>query len=111
MGRTFPPAGGTFLPAGRTFRMYLAHLAKGRQPNDCDATSWYTQSVVAATKWRPKSKDCPFAARPAISKGQLCQLVRTFSFCDVFTLRASIGWISPLSRKVGSSTDEKEDPI
>ena len=91
--------------------LHLAHLVEGCQLDGCDATLWYSDRLKAAVERFSKSKDCSFATRPAISKGQLCQLVRTFSFCDVFTLRAGIGWISPLSRKVGSSTDEKEGPI
>ena len=40
-----------------------------------------------------KARDCSFAARSAVSPGQLCQLVRTFSLQDEFTLFAVIGWI------------------
>ena len=70
--------------------MYLAHPVKGRQHNDCDAISWYTDSVKAAAKGAPKSKDWSFAA---FSKDQLCQLVGYFTLRDEFTLLAVTGWI------------------
>ena len=37
--------------------MYLAHLAKGRQLNACDATSWYADRARAAAKGLSKSRD------------------------------------------------------
>ena len=80
----------SYSSAERTLRMFLAHLVKGRHLNDCDATSWYTDRLKAAAKALPESKDCFFAARPAISKGQLCQLVRTCSLRDKFALFAAL---------------------
>ena len=82
-----------FFPPGRTFRMYLAHLVKGCQLNDCDSTSWLTERVRGVAKGLAKSKDNSFATRPAISKDQLCQLVRAFSLRDEFSLLAALGWI------------------
>ena len=73
--------------------MYLAHLVKARQLNDCDATSWYTDTVRGAATGLSQARECSFAARPAVSRGQLCRLVRTFSLQDEFTLLAAIGWI------------------
>ena len=70
--------------------MYLAHLVKWRHLNDCDATSWYTDRLKAAAKALPESKDCFFAARPAISKDQLCQFVRTCSLRDESALFAAL---------------------
>ena len=60
--------------------MYFSHLGKGRQLNDCDASSWYTDRAEAAANGFSKSKDCSFGARPAVSTEQLCKLVRTFFF-------------------------------
>ena len=40
-----------------------------------------------------KARDCSFAARPAVSKEQLRQLVRAFALQDEFTLLAAIRWI------------------
>ena len=48
----FPPSGLAGLrrrssfPLGRALHMYLSHLVKGRQPNDCDPTSWYPKRIV-----------------------------------------------------------------
>ena len=52
--------------------MYLSHLVKGRQPNDCGTTTWYTDGVKAAAKDLSNSKDCSCGARRAVSKDQLC---------------------------------------
>ena len=82
--------------------MYLARLGKGRQLNDCDAASWYTGRVKAAAEGLSKSKDCPFAVPPDISKDQVCQWAKTFSFRADFTLRASLDWISLLRIKSGA---------
>ena len=68
----------SFFSAGRTFRMYLAHPAKGFQLNNCDATSRYTGRVKAAAGGLCNLKNCPFAARPAASRGQLRQLRDAF---------------------------------
>ena len=61
-------------PRGRTFRKFLAHLVRGRQPSGCDATTWYSDRVKAAAKGCSKSKDCPLAARHAVPSAQLCLL-------------------------------------
>ena len=79
--------------------MYFARLVKGRHPNDCDATSSYTDRLKAATKAHPESENCSSAARPAISKDQLCQLVRPFPLLDDFALFAAYRWISLLCVK------------
>ena len=60
--------------------MYLAHLVKARQLNDCDATPWYADRVRGAAKGLPKAGNCSFVARPGVSKDHLCQLVRTFPY-------------------------------
>ena len=85
----------SFLPAGRTFRMYLSHLVqlKGRQLNDCDATSRYAGRVKAAVKGQSKSKDCCIAARPVVSKDHLCRSVRASSSRHEFSLLVILGWI------------------
>ena len=62
----------SFFPLGRTLRMYLAHLAKACQLNDCDTTSWYADRVRGAAVGLSNARDCSFAARPAVSKDQLC---------------------------------------
>ena len=89
----------SFFPPGETFRMYLAHLVKARQLNDCDATSRYTDWVRGAAMGLSKARDCSFAARPGVSKDQLCQLVRSFPLQDEFTPLAVIGWICLLRIK------------
>ena len=89
--------------------MYLARLATGCQLNDCDATSRYTDRVGAAAAGLSKWKGLSFAAHPAVSKDQLCQSVRTFSFRDEPALVAVVGWsfvlrvkseAAPMRRKV-----------
>ena len=82
-----------FFPPERTFRMYLAHLVKARQLNDCDATSWFTDRAQVAALGLSKVGDCSFVARPAVSTDQLRQPVKTFSLQDEFTLLAAICWI------------------
>ena len=82
-----------FFPPERTFRMYLAHLVKARQLNDCDATSWFTDRAQVAALGLSKVGDCSVVARPAVSTDQLCQPVKTFSLQDEFTLLAAICWI------------------
>ena len=78
----------SFSPEERAFRMYLSHLFKGRQLNDCDSTSSYTGRVKGAARGLSKSKDSSFAARRNVSKGQSCQFARTFPQRDEFTLPA-----------------------
>ena len=73
--------------------MYLAHPVKGCQLNDCGATSWYTDRAKAAAKGQSRSKDCSVAARLAVPKDQLRQLVRTFFLRDEFTLLAVLRWM------------------
>ena len=61
-----------FFPPGGALRMYPAHLAKGRQLNDCDASSWCTDGVKAAETGLSKTRDCFFADRlegPTVSVG------------------------------------------
>ena len=85
--------------------MYLLHLVAGRQLNDCDATTWYTDRVEASAKDPSTSKDGSFAARPAVSKAQFCRFVGAFSLRDEFTLLAVIGWISRRRVKCGTKSD------
>ena len=56
--------------------MYLAHLLWGFQPYDGDATSWFTQRLMAVEKGPRKSNDSSRSTRPAINRHQLCQLFR-----------------------------------
>ena len=73
-----------------------AHLVKGRQLNDSDAAS--------------KSKDCSLAARPAVFKGRLCQLVGfLISLPDEMSFSSRCPWLDlPLPHKVRSRSDEEE---
>ena len=48
---------GSFFPEGRTFRMYLAHLEKGRQVNDCDTTSWCTDRLKDGARGLSNTKN------------------------------------------------------
>ena len=74
--------------------MCLPHGVKGCQLNDCGATSQETDRVKAAARGLSKSKDCCFIARPAGSKYQLRQFVRTLPLRDEFALLAVLGWVS-----------------
>ena len=78
-----------------TYRMYISRLVEGRQLNDCDAGSWYADTVKAAAEGPSRSKDCPFAARPAVFEEHLRQRVRTFSSQEGPTLFVVIGWTLP----------------
>ena len=73
--------------------MCLAHLLKGCQLNDCDATSRYTSRSEAAARGLSESKDCSFAARPAVPKDHLRQLARCDSLRDELSLFTVVGWI------------------
>ena len=74
--------------------MCLAHLVKGRQLNDCDATSWYAGRANAAAEGVSKSEDCSISVRPAASEDQLCWLAGTFSLRDELSDGlSSFGWI------------------
>ena len=53
--------------------MCLVQLGKGCQFTDCDATSRYADGVKAAAGRLSNSKVRSFAARPPVSKDQLCQ--------------------------------------
>ena len=79
--------------------MYLLHFVKGRQRNDCDATSCYTGRVEPAAKGLCKSKDGSFDARSAVSREISCYMVRTFSFRYGFALLAVASWTFPLRPK------------
>ena len=68
--------------------MNLSHLVGRRQPNYCDVAAWYADRVILSNL-----KDCSLAARPAVSKDQLCQLVRTRPLRHEFTLLAGAPWI------------------
>ena len=74
--------------------MCLPHGVKGCQLNDCGATSQEIDRVKAAARGLSKSKDCCFIARPAGSKYQLRQFVRTLPLRDEFALLAVLGWVS-----------------
>ena len=100
----------SFFLMGRTCRAYLSHLIEGRQLNDWDATLWRTDRAKAACKGLSKSKGCSFAARPAVSKEQLCQLVRPFSFRDGFILLAVIIWVFPLRVKSEAIPMRRREP-
>ena len=91
--------------------MYLAHPVKGGKLNYCDATSWYSDRVKAAVRGLSNSKNCSPVARPAVSRDQLCQLVRFFSLWGEFSLLAVLGLIFllrinseaiPMRRKVST---------
>ena len=109
----FPPAElallgrGSASPARGDFRMYLSLLMKGRQPNDCDATSSHTGSVEAATKGLSKSGDYFSATRAAVSKEQLCQLVRIFSLRSELSRFAAI---SRMGRAIGAIPTRRWEP-
>ena len=90
--------------------MYLAHLVKACQLNDCDATSRYTDRVRGAALGLSKVRDCPFVARPAVSRDQLRQLVKTFSLHDEFILLAVMGWISLLRTKSEAIPTRRRTP-
>ena len=87
--------------------MYLSLLMKGRQPNDCDATSSHTGSVEAATKGLSKSGDYFSATRAAVSKEQLCQLVRIFSLRSELSRFAAI---SRMGRAIGAIPTRRWEP-
>ena len=89
----------SFCLPGRAFRIYLAHVEKARQLNDCDVTPWYTDRVSGAAIGPPKARDCSFAARPAAPRDQLRQVDRTFSLQDECAFLAVIGWICLLRIK------------
>ena len=73
--------------------MHLSHPVEGGQLDDCGATARYCGKVKAVAKGLSKSKGSSFATGPAVSRLQLCKLVRWFSLPDEFTLPAVIGWI------------------
>ena len=87
--------------------MYLSLLMKGRQPNDCDATSSHTGSVEAATKGLSKSGDYFSATRAAVSKEQLRQLVRIFSLRSELSRFAAI---SRMGRAIGAIPTRRWEP-
>ena len=65
--------------------MYLPRLVKGCQLNGCDATAWYTEKVTAVAKGAAEPKDDSTATRPATSRHQRCQVVRSVSPRDEVT--------------------------
>ena len=88
-----------FFLLGETFSMYLAHLVKGCQLDDCDATSRLTLSVRGAARCLAGSKGTSFTNLPALSRAQLGELVSRFSFNDECTLLAALSWIFLLRAK------------
>ena len=73
--------------------MYLAHLVKARQLNDCGATSRCKERMRGAATGLSEAGSCSFDARPAVSRAQLRLAVRTFSLQDEVSPLAAIGWI------------------
>ena len=98
----------SFFAAWRTFRMSLAHSAKGCQPNDCDATSWFTKNAKEAAKSLFKPKGSSSATRPAIAEDQICQLVTFFFLRDwFFSSRHYYPGLPPFF-ELGGDSDEEE---
>ena len=93
----FPPteegvlAWSSFFGAGRSFKIYVAHLEKACLLLGTD-TSWKTRAVITAGYGLSKAGDRSFAPRPAISRSQLCELVSARSLQDGLALIALIGW-------------------
>ena len=90
--------------------MYVAHVVKGGQRNDCDGTSWYTDRANAAAEGLSKSKDFSSTVRPAVPKDLVCESVRTCSLRDEFApyeMSPSCRMDFPPSREVGRGSDEK----
>ena len=73
--------------------MYSAHPVEGRQLNDCDAASRFTDKVEAVAHGLYKPGDGSLSARPATKRQQPCQPARSFSFHDGLTLLAAVSWI------------------
>ena len=90
--------------------MFRAHLAKGRQLDDCNTTSSYTDRAGAVAEGLSKAKGCSFVARPAICKDHLGQLVGAFSLRDVFTLLAVARWIFSLRKKSEAVPSRRRAP-
>ena len=78
---------------GRTFSMYLAHLVKGCQLNDCDATSQLNTRVRGVARGLTRSKDTSRTKRPALSKARARELVSRFSRNDGIAPLAVLSWI------------------
>ena len=93
----FPPteegvlAWSSFFGAGRSFKIYVAHLEKACLLLGVDA-SWKSKAVATAGHGLSKAGDRSFSPRPAISRSQLCELVMSRSLQDDLALIALIGW-------------------
>ena len=73
--------------------MYLAHLAKECQLDDCDTTSCFTERARAVEKGPYTSQDSSFSTRPAIHEQRLRQLVRSPSLRDELPSLGALNWI------------------
>ena len=93
----FPPteegvlAWSSFFGAGRSFKIYVAHLEKACLLLGLD-TSWKSRAIATAGYGLAKAGDRSFAPRPAISRPQLCELITARSLQDGLALIALIGW-------------------
>ena len=84
--------------------MYVAHLAKGCQLNDCDATSRFAARVPAAARGLNKSKDSSVSTRPSIDERRLRQRARpSSSSCASSSRGHSVDLHSTMGRRPANS--------
>ena len=76
--------------AGRSFKIYVAHLEKACLLLGVGA-SWKSKSVTIAGHRLSKTGGRPFSPRPAISRSQLCELATSRPLQDDLALTALIG--------------------
>ena len=81
----------SFFGAGRSFKIYAAHLEKARLLLGVDA-SWKSKAVNTAGYGHAKAGDRSFSPGPAISRPQLCELATSRLLQDDLAFVALIGW-------------------
>ena len=109
----------SFFGAGRSFKLYAAHLEKACLLLGVGA-SWKTKAAATAGYGLSKAGDRSFSPRPAISRSQLCELATSGSLEDDPALIALIDWpcllripseCLPLRRQqAGEDLDSEERP-
>lgn len=77
------------------FRIYVAHLGKACVLLGL-STAWKTKDAAAAGRDLAKSWDKTFPPRPALTEGQMAQLLRPNRWGDELALIALITWTSLL---------------
>ena len=93
----------SFLPGGRTFRMFPAHLVTACQLNDSDATSRFTEKRGQLRRACGNLKTAP-------QRHDRSSPVRFFSLGYGFTVFIVISWISFPPCGLGADSDEEKSP-